>query len=324
MPQPSKYLAVLLVAAACTGGGEPMHLGSVMVVHSCSEAAAGHLERGLALLHNMTYEEAETAFATATEADPACGMGYWGQAMTFIHPLWSDPPSEETFRRGQALLEEGRSRVESDHERAYVNALAGYYETGKSDSETPNLRGFEAGWHAFHEAYPDDQEGKAFYALAQLGTVDPGDKTFSKQRAAGTLAEQVLAEVPDHPGAHHYIIHAYDNPPLSAQAGEVARSYSTVAPSVPHALHMPTHTFTRLGLWTESIDWNRRSADAYVAYHPESGQDRFYGGGPEAIYQGAVISCSTFRTSPNPSCWRPFSRSRVSSPVGTPSSIPTD
>ncbi|UCC75179.1 MAG: hypothetical protein JSV86_11480 [Gemmatimonadota bacterium] len=210
----------------------------------------------------MTYEDAESAFAEATAADPDCAMGHWGQAMTVVHPLWSDPPSEARFDSGRALLEKARSMAGSDRELAYVDALAAYYEAGRGDSERPNLVAFEAGWRAFHEKYTDDPEGTAFYALAQLGTVDPGDKTYGKQRGAGAMAEQVLAAIPDHPGAHHYIIHAYDNPELSSLAVDVARSYGKVAPDIPHALHMPTHTFTRLGLWQESIDWNRRSADA--------------------------------------------------------------
>ena len=276
-------VASLLIFAACTSGeqaseeiqqsadvaaeievsnstGAPM--GTVHLVHSCQDEAVDHLARGLALLHNMTYEEAASNFARATEVDPGCAMGYWGQAMTYVHPLWSDPPSAETFQQGAALLEEARKAAENDHVRAYIDALAGYYKVGKGDSEKPNLEGFEEGWRAYHERYPNDPEGAAFYALAQLGTVDPSDKTFARQRAAGNLAEQVLAENPDHPGAHHYIIHAYDNPALADAADEVARSYGDVAPEVPHALHMPTHTFTRLGMWQESIDWNRRSANA--------------------------------------------------------------
>ncbi len=237
-------------------------LGTVRLAHSCTDSATVHLGRGLALLHSMTYEEARASFVSATEADPNCAMGYWGQAMTFVHPLWSDPPDEATFERGSAMLEEARTLAGSEHERAYVDALAGYYGAGRGESEKPNLAAFESGWREFHERYPGDPEGSAFYALAQLGTVDPGDKTFSKQRVAGALAEEVLQDIPDHPGGHHYVIHAYDNPALSAGAVEVARSYGRVAPEIPHALHMPTHTFTRLGLWQESIDWNRRSADA--------------------------------------------------------------
>jgi tetratricopeptide (TPR) repeat protein len=267
----SRGLTALLILAACTGGdhgassvaessGSP--LGTVQLANSCAEDAVIHLERGVALLHSMTYEEAEAAFAAATEADSSCAMGYWGQAMTFVHPLWSDPPNQARFEHGKALLEQARSRAGSDRERAYVAALAGYYEVGRGESERPNLAGFERGWQVFHEQYPDDPEGTTFYALAQLSTADAGDKTLSKQRAAGAMAATVLERLPDHPGAHHYIIHAYDNPALSPQAVDVARSYREVAPNIPHALHMPTHTFTRLGLWQESIDWNRRSADA--------------------------------------------------------------
>ena len=237
-------------------------LGTVLVVGTCSEAAEGHLERGLALLHSMTYEEAARGFAAATEVDPDCAMGYWGQAMTIVHPLWSDPPSEEAYQRGVELLATARDNASTDHELAYVDALAAYFDVGRSDLERPNLVAFEEGWRRMHEAWPDDPEGSAFYSLAQLSTVDPTDKTYGKQRQAGALAEQVLESVPDHPGAHHYIIHAYDNPALSAGAVDAARGYSGVAPEIPHALHMPTHTFTRLGLWQESIDWNRRSADA--------------------------------------------------------------
>ncbi len=281
-------IALLLGVAACTGGegqGDEMRmasgeasanrvfdssgapLGAVRLTHSCSDNAATQLGRGLALLHHMTYEEARDAFASATEVDPDCAMGYWGQAMTFVHPLWSDPPSEGEFERGRALLQEARERAETDRVSAYVDAVAGYYEAGQGDSERPNLVGFARGWRAYHEKYPNDPEGTAFYALAQLGTVDPSDKTFSVQRAAGAMAKSVLDQIPNHPGGHHYVIHAYDNPELKSKAVEVARSYGDIAPDVPHALHMPTHTFTRLGLWDESIEYNRRSADAALK-HP--------------------------------------------------------
>jgi tetratricopeptide (TPR) repeat protein len=274
-------IAALLIVVAC--GGEPperqqfadepaaeadamdvdgSRLGTVVLAGTCAEGAEADLERGLALLHSMTYEESARAFQASTEADPNCAMGYWGGAMTVVHPLWSDPPSEEAFQRGVELLSTARDRATTDHELAYIEAQAAYFDAGWSDSEQPNLVALERGWRAFYEAYPDDPEGAAFYALAQLATVDPTDKTYSKQKQAGALAEQVLARVPDHPGAHHYIIHAYDNPALSAGAVNAARGYSSVAPEIPHALHMPTHTFTRLGLWQESIDWNRRSADA--------------------------------------------------------------
>lgn len=253
--------------SSSAAGAEDMdgaQLGTVVIAAECSPSARPYLERGLALLHNMTYEDAEAAFGQAVDADADCWMGYWGQAMTYVHPLWSDPPPEQKFERGQALLAEARARAGDPRAVAYVDALAGYYDAGRSESETPNLVGFESGWHAAHEAYDQDPEVAAFYALAQLGTVDARDKSYAKQRQAGALAEGILEYLPDHPGAHHYVIHAYDNPVLAPEAVDVARSYGRVAPENPHALHMPTHTFTRLGLWDESIDWNIRSAKAAI------------------------------------------------------------
>lgn len=242
-------------------------LGNVNLEVSCSEAADPHLSRGLALLHHMTYEGARQAFARAVEADADCALGYWGQAMTLIHPLWSDPPSMAEFKQGQSWLDQAGAAKANDHARAYLEAVAAYYREGKQASEQPNLAAFERGWAQVHRRFPDDLEAASFYALAQLGTVDPADKDYSKQKRAGALAKQVLEANPDHPGAHHYLIHAFDYPPLSDRALEVARDYGDIAPAVPHALHMPTHIFTRLGKWQDSIALNRRSAAAALK-HP--------------------------------------------------------
>ena len=238
-------------------------LGDVELAASCGPAADSALERGLALLHHMTYEPAEAAFAEAVTADSGCALGYWGQAMTYIHPLWSDPPGPEKFERGTTLVAQARELDDmTDRERAYVEAVGAYYDAGKQDVERPNLEAFAAGWEAAHESYPDDPEITAFHALSLLGIAYPGDKSYEVQRRAGSLAESVLAEHPGHPGGHHYTIHAYDYPPLAEQAVPVARSYAEIAPSVPHALHMPTHIFTRLGMWDSSIELNDRSARA--------------------------------------------------------------
>lgn len=252
-----------------TSQGTPYgdQLGTVDFPVSCSDAARPHIERGLALLHHMTYVGARDEFADATEADPDCAMGYWGQAMTFIHPLWSDPPSESEFEEGQALVKEAKSRGEkTDREEAYIDAVDAYYQEGWNLNETANLESFAEAWEQVHRQFPDDMEAAAFYALAHLAT-DPTDKTYATQKRAGAIARKVLDRVPDHPGGHHYLIHAYDYPPLAADALDVARSYGEIAPDVPHALHMPTHIFTRLGLWEESIEMNKRSAEAALE-HP--------------------------------------------------------
>lgn len=237
-------------------------LGDVELAVSCGPVADSALGRGLALLHHMTYEPAEAAFAEAAEARPDCALAWWGRAMTYVHPLWSDPPPPPKFDRGVGFVAKARALELTDRERAYVEAVGGYYDAGDQVTERPNLEGFAAGWAAAHERFPDDSEIAAYHALSLLGTADPGDPTLAVQRRAGEIAEQILADHPDHPGGHHYAIHAYDYPALAERGLSVARAYGGIAPSVPHALHMPTHIFTRLGLWDASIELNRRSAAA--------------------------------------------------------------
>ena len=247
-------------------------LGTVKFPASCSTDAKRYLNRGLALMHNMTYEDSRAEFAAAVEVDPDCVMGYWGQAMTFIHPLWSDPPDATEFTKGQAFVKNAMERGrKTDWEQAYIKAVGAYYAAGRNEKEKKNLAGFKKGWEEVYRRFPNDVEAASFYAVALLATVDPADKTFAKQRRAGAIAEKVLFQVPDHPGAHHYIIHAYDYPELAGMALRVARSYGNLAPDVPHALHMPTHIFTRMGYWQESIDMNIRSADAALK-HPVNNQ----------------------------------------------------
>jgi tetratricopeptide (TPR) repeat protein len=247
------------------------HLGTVNFPVSCNEAARSHSERGLALLHNMTYEGAKAEFIEATVDDSDCAMAYWGQAMSFIHPLWSDPPNKAEFESGQNLLKEARTREKkTEWESAYIAAAESYFAEGRDGSEKVNLASYEKAWEKVYSQFPKDTEAACFYALAHMATADPSDKTYVKQKRAGTIAKKVLYQVPDHPGAHHYIIHAYDYPELAEKALAVARNYGKIAPSVPHALHMPTHIFTRYGIWRESITMNRRSADVALK-HPVRG-----------------------------------------------------
>jgi tetratricopeptide (TPR) repeat protein len=246
-------------------------LGTVHFSVSCNERAQQLMERGVALLHSMTYASARRLFEAASAADPDCALAYWGQAMTLVHPLWSDPPSQADFKRGQALVNEAKTRGQrTERERAYIAALEAYYTQGWNRVETANLASFEEGWEKVHRQFPKDLEAACFYALAHMATADPADKTYAKQRRAGAIAEKVRAQVPDHPGAHHYIIHAYDYPALAEKALPAARSYGKIAPEVPHALHMPTHIFTRLGFWEESITMNKRSEVAALK-HPVGG-----------------------------------------------------
>ena len=245
-----------------SSSGEP--LGTIHFPTSCSPEAQEHLEQGLALLHHMTYMQAEGSFRAAAEADPECAIAFWGVAMTYAHPLWPDVVPPEKLTAGRELLDQAANAAStSEREQAYIEALRGYYGAEGDDlAEIDRLNAYLAGWAAVHEAFPDDLEAALFHALGLLGTAPTTDKTYQNQRAAGAITEAVLVELPKHPGAHHYTIHAYDFPPLAEAALETARSYDEVAPENSHALHMTSHIFTRRGLWPESITFNVRAEKA--------------------------------------------------------------
>lgn len=237
--------------------GKP--LGTVRFPTSCSDAANERLQRGLALLHHMTYMQAESEFSAAAEADPECAIAYWGQAMTYLHPLWPDVVSAEQHAVAQELLGRGESAgTRNKRDDAYLAALRKYYD-GEAD-EKQRLARYLEGWVEARRQLPDDPEARLFLALALTATAT--DESHDKREAAGALAEEVLVEIPQHPGAHHYIIHAYDVPALAERALPVARTYGELAPEISHALHMTSHIFTRRGLWPESIEYNIRASAA--------------------------------------------------------------
>ena len=261
-------------ANASGKSGDPYghELGTVHFPTSCNEEAGDLVERGVALLHHMTYEGARHTFEKALQVDPDCRMALWGIGMSFIHPLWPDDPDEATLRRGADLVNQAKMLGKpTEREWAYIAALEAYYDEGWKRDRTARLASYEQAWRDVHEQFPDDPEASSFYALALMATASPSDKTYQKQLSAGSIAEDVLGQMPDHPGAHHYVIHAYDYPNIANRAQAVARNYGKIAPDVPHALHMPTHIFIRLGLWREAIEGNERSAAAALKASVKSG-----------------------------------------------------
>jgi tetratricopeptide (TPR) repeat protein len=236
--------------------------GTVQFTDGCTPQLDSLISFGLALIHHMTYEYADYTFSRVIEIDPDCFWGHWGRAMTYIHPLWPDVPTEDKMTRGWILAQTALNLAGTLKEKLYATALASYYEKGKEKTEYERLTEFKKGWRMASAQLPDDIEARLFYVLTRLATVSPDDKSYTEQREAGAIAEKVLEEIPDHPGGFHYAIHAYDFPPLAMDALRVARGYNKIAPEIPHALHMPTHIFTRLGKWNESIDLNLRSAAA--------------------------------------------------------------
>lgn len=237
-------------------------IGSVQFSTSCRAGVADEFNRAVALLHSFWFPEAIAAFRRVAESDPQCGMAYWGIALS----LWGNPfgglRTPETLQRGREAAERARAvGAASERERAYIAAVGELY---RDDTQRQQARAlaYERAMASVAEQYPDDREAAAFYALAILGTVDPSDKTYRQQLKAAAILERLYREQPDHPGLAHYLIHAYDVPALAERALPAARRYASIAPVVPHALHMPSHTFARLGYWDDSIASNLASAAA--------------------------------------------------------------
>jgi tetratricopeptide (TPR) repeat protein len=259
-------LSLLMICLPLPAFAQHVHehgaVGQVNFPISCNDAARQHFDLGLALLHHMMYEQAEEQFSSVAAADEACAMAHWGVAMTQLHPLW-DPPTEAAFRRGLDAVERGRSLAARDgRERAHLDAIGAYFDPDPSLNHRARLAAWAAAMANLHASYPDDIDAGAFHALAQLATASPEDRTFANQAQAGALLENLLERAPEHPGLFHYAIHAYDNPVLAQRGVDVARAYDQLAPDVPHALHMPSHIFVRLGMWPDVASWNIRSAEA--------------------------------------------------------------
>jgi hypothetical protein len=258
-------LSALLAAqpAPHEHGGHSEKLGRVAFATSCSAAAQPIFLRGVALLHSFEYEQAESSFSQAAAADPSCAMAHWGVAMSLYHPLWA-PPSPAELERGRAAVAKALAApVRNRRERDFVAAVEAFYrDSDKLDHKTRALA-YNAAMKALHERYPDDREAAVFYALSQTaaGTFDK-DPTFAREKDAARILNQVLQAEPDHPGVAHYLIHSFDYPALAELAVPAAKRYAGLAPDSAHAQHMPSHIFTRLGMWDDSIASNLKSEAA--------------------------------------------------------------
>ncbi len=240
--------------------GDPSKLGKVTFPVSCEPSVQPQFSSAVAMLHSFWYEKASDTFAAIAQKDPTCGMAYWGIAMTYYHQVWQAPGPAD-LKAGAAAAEKGKSAgARTQRERDYIAAIQTFYtDADKLDHRTRALA-YEKAMDQLQAHYPDDHEAAIFHALALLATAPPTDKTYVNQKKAGAILEPLFVEQPEHPGIAHYIIHAYDYPPLAPRALDAARRYAEIAPDSPHALHMPSHIFTRLGLWQESIDSNLVSA----------------------------------------------------------------
>ncbi len=239
----------------------PEKLGRLEFPTSCSPSVARDFERSVALLHSFAYAAAEQSFRKVAAADPTCAMAHWGIAMSFYHQLWS-PPSPKELRDGRLEIEQASHLNNgSARERQFIAAAAAYY---RDPEQKPLLRAkrYAEAMEQVARNNPKDTEAQVFYALSLIATAPPEDATHANQELAASLLERVYRAQPDHPGAAHYLIHAYDSAELAPRGLAAARAYSKIAPSAPHALHMPSHIFTRLGLWDDSIASNQAARTA--------------------------------------------------------------
>jgi len=249
-------LGVSLTAMLMTGiavSAQQSKLGKVDFPTSGSEPAQAHFLRGLAALHSFWFEEALEAFRASTTADPDFAMGYWGEAMAHNHPLWAQQDTEAARKVLEKIKEHDKLTA---RERAYLKAVRALY--GPGDKLARDFA-YSAAMEKIYRDYPDDLEAAAFYALSLLGTVRPEDKGYRRQMEAGAIALEVYQKNPDHPGAAHYIIHAFDDPEHAILALPAARRYAEIAPEAHHARHMPSHIFLQLGMWPEAAASNESS-----------------------------------------------------------------
>ncbi len=240
----------------------PEKLGSVVFETSCAPEVQAAFNRAVALLHSFTYDAAEQAFRDVARTDPKCAMAHWGIALSYYHPLW-EPPDAAHLRLGmQEVDAASRPPAATPREQAFIAAAGVYYRDSDRRAPADRARAYEQAMAGVAARYPEDTEAQIFHALALLATASPTDRTHAQQKQAGQILEPLYARFPEHPGLAHYLIHAYDSSELAPRGLEAARAYSQIAPSAPHALHMPSHIFTRLGLWEDSVASNLAARQA--------------------------------------------------------------
>jgi hypothetical protein len=260
---------VCLVAAPLTAQDQHDHgsptgrLGTVHFPTSCAKTVAQELDRGVALLHSFWFSAAIDAFNGVLKNDPSCAMAQWGIAMSW----WGNPfggfRSPQALQAGLAAVEKGKSAgAKTERERGYIAAVEVLYKDNATIPQRTRTLEYEKQMAQLSTRFADDSEARIFYALAMDQTALPTDKTYANQLKAAAILEKEFALQPDHPGLAHYIIHSFDAPPLAPRALDAARRYAKIAPAAPHALHMPSHTFTRVGAWQDSIETNIASAAA--------------------------------------------------------------
>lgn len=254
---------VALISTPLAGAQEK--LGQVHFPVSCSAAAQQEFNRAVALLHSFWFDASAKAFAAVTQTDPGCTMGYWGEAMAilFAPNPFAGTPTAKGLQDGCPAVERAKAAApKTQRERDYIGAVESLCQDRDKTDQRTRVMAYGQTMERLSRTHPEDREAAIFYALALNITASPADKSYANQLKAAEILEKVFAEQPNHPGVAHYLIHSYDYPPIAGRGLPAARRYAGIAPSAPHALHMPSHIFTRRGYWQESIESNRASATA--------------------------------------------------------------
>jgi len=276
-----KALVALLLASphfVFAQGQAAERLGTVAFANSCTPSVQTSFNRGIALLHDFWYEEAKKQFDEIAQADPTCSIAHWGSAMSEYHQIWNRPDETTSARAWAELKKADSPRAQTDREREYISALSVFFRPGKQDYQA-RVEAYSASMERLYSHYPNDVDAAAFYALSLLAAAPPNDTTLANNRKALALLNPLFDQYPDHPGLAHYIIHACDTPSLAPQGLHAAERYGPIAPSAPHAVHMPGHIFARLGMWKQDIESNLGSvaaSEAAEARHQSGAFDQLH------------------------------------------------
>jgi hypothetical protein len=272
-------LLFMTVAARChdehEGHAGHGQVGNVNFSNSCAPAVQADLARGVAMLHSFWFGAGEQVFRDVLAKDPGCAIAYWGIAsLLMLNPLNGVGPLPKDAEKAQAMIDLARQIQTTPREHDYIEAVGAYYQDWASRPERDRQQARSRAYEALASRYPDDDEAQIFSALYIAGTQSQADQTYAAYGRAAAILEQQFAKHPDHPGIAHYLIHSYDAPPLASRGLAAARIYAGIAPDAPHALHMPSHIFTRVGAWEDSASTNRRSFEVAIkgselpeAYH---------------------------------------------------------
>lgn len=258
-------LSLTSVSSAWSSGDgkSPEQLGTVSFPTCCEPAVQAQFTRSVALLHSFWFNEAEKGFNEVLAKDPNCVIAYWGIAAILVDNTFVGGATPEAAKKAQEAIERGRALgAKTERERMYLEAVAQYWQDFANRPHGIRMKALSDAFEQLAKSFPDDDEAQIFSAIYLTATQSPSDTSFAATLKAAALLEPQMVKHPDHPGVAHYLIHSYDYPPIAVKGLPAARRYADIAASAPHALHMPSHIFTRVGSWQDSVVTNRRSANA--------------------------------------------------------------